>query len=204
MKIEDVRIGMKVVPNTKTAGFIKWDEFINTAEGKEFKKQGFMTVAFRQDHGDYVLKAITDSFGGFNASDFEPYNPAPQRSPSQRIKSVHIGSKTTVTLADGRIGTAQLDKHDSFDPVKGVALAYLRALGNSADDIKITVTSKKKGKPLSYEELSDREELCDHCPLPEELRGVHCYGGQPVMCEGSHCDEAYQNYHDDFEGDEAK
>jgi len=34
--------------------------------------------------------------------------------------------------------------------------------------------------------------LCDYCPLPDEAKGVHCYGGQPVMCEGSHCVEALE------------
>ena len=37
-------------------------------------------------------------------------------------------------------------------------------------------------------------ELCDNCPLPDELKGVRCYGGNPAMCEGSHCGEAYERY----------
>lgn len=37
------------------------------------------------------------------------------------------------------------------------------------------------------------EDLCElYCPLPEEVRGVHCYGGEPVMCEGAHCAEAIE------------
>jgi len=52
----------------------------------------------------------------------------------------------------------------------------------------------------SMEELE--EELCEHCPLPSELRGVHCYGGEPIMCEGSHCDEAYENYKEDYDESE--
>ena len=38
--------------------------------------------------------------------------------------------------------------------------------------------------PKTIDELD--EELCSYCPLPEESQGVHCYGGLPVMCEGSH------------------
>lgn len=35
--------------------------------------------------------------------------------------------------------------------------------------------------------------LCNiYCPLPDHLKGVHCYGGEPVMCEGSHCREALE------------
>lgn len=42
------------------------------------------------------------------------------------------------------------------------------------------------------------EELCDYCPLENHLKGVRCYGGQPVMCEGSHCKEAHTYYLDNF------
>lgn len=51
-------------------------------------------------------------------------------------------------------------------------------------------------KPKKQEELDT--ELCDFCPLPDEAKGVHCYGGNPVMCEGSHCGEAYERYLEDF------
>ncbi len=51
-----------------------------------------------------------------------------------------------------------------------------------------------------YSEKSDDDikdmlenNLCEaYCPLPDHLKGVHCYGGQPVMCEGSHCGEAIE------------
>lgn len=26
----------------------------------------------------------------------------------------------------------------------------------------------------------------------------HCYGGQPVMCEGSHCDEAIERWKEEY------
>lgn len=42
------------------------------------------------------------------------------------------------------------------------------------------------------------ERLCDFCPLPDELKGVHCYGGEPVMCEGSHCKEAVEAWKEDL------
>lgn len=50
---------------------------------------------------------------------------------------------------------------------------------------------------LSKEDLG--ELLCDYCPLPDSAKGVHCYGGEPVMCEGSHCEEAYHNYLEEVE-----
>lgn len=45
------------------------------------------------------------------------------------------------------------------------------------------------------------EELCSFCPLDEGARGVKCYGGSIVMCEGSRCSEAYDNYLDQLEED---
>lgn len=49
-----------------------------------------------------------------------------------------------------------------------------------------------------YSEKSDDDvqemldtDLCEsYCPLPDHLKGVRCYGGEPIMCEGSHCSEA--------------
>jgi len=67
------------------------------------------------------------------------------------------------------------------------------------DKAKTIVGKIEKETPKSIEELD--EELCEHCPSPEEAQGVHCYGGKPVMCEGSRCKEAYQNYLDEFEED---
>lgn len=54
-------------------------------------------------------------------------------------------------------------------------------------------------QPLTKEDLG--EDLCEHCPLPGESRGVQCYGGAVIMCEGSHCDEAYERYIEDFVGE---
>jgi hypothetical protein len=44
------------------------------------------------------------------------------------------------------------------------------------------------------EELQNKEKLCDFCPLDENEKGVRCYGGSIVMCEGSQCDTAYEVY----------
>lgn len=55
-----------------------------------------------------------------------------------------------------------------------------------------------------YEGMSDEEimemleeNMCNYCPLPDELKGAHCYGGQPVMCEGTHCGEAIARWKDE-------
>lgn len=51
--------------------------------------------------------------------------------------------------------------------------------------------------PKKQNELD--EELCEYCPLPDSQKGAHCYGGAVVMCEGSHCDQAYEEYLSNFE-----
>lgn len=56
------------------------------------------------------------------------------------------------------------------------------------------------------EELEANSELCNYCPLEEQRRGVHCYGGEPIYCWDSiYCEEAYKNYcnrGDDYEENE--
>ena len=56
-----------------------------------------------------------------------------------------------------------------------------------------------------YEGMADDEikemledAMCNHCPLPDEMRGAHCFGGEPVMCEGTHCSEAIARWKDEF------
>lgn len=45
------------------------------------------------------------------------------------------------------------------------------------------------------------ENLCNYCPLPNDSKGVHCYGGAVVMCEGSHCKEAMEYWEEEFIGE---
>ena len=51
--------------------------------------------------------------------------------------------------------------------------------------------------PLSIDALD--EELCEYCTILEEHRGVHCYGGEPVMCvDSGECEVAYARYLEEF------
>ena len=52
--------------------------------------------------------------------------------------------------------------------------------------------------PKSLEQLANSEELCRWCPIPEEHQGVKCYGGEPIMCEGRYCEDAYEAYYENF------
>lgn len=45
------------------------------------------------------------------------------------------------------------------------------------------------------------DELCNYCPLPDGSKGVHCYGGNVHMCEGSHCKEALEYWEEEFIGE---
>ena len=56
-----------------------------------------------------------------------------------------------------------------------------------------------------YEGMSDEQirgmledRMCDYCPLPDKLKGAHCYGDAPVMCEGTHCAEAIAAWKEEF------
>ena len=58
-------------------------------------------------------------------------------------------------------------------------------------------------KPLSIEELQDGEQLCKYCVatgrgIEDIPRMSYGYNG-PVMCEGMHCDDAYEYYLENFE-----
>lgn len=44
----------------------------------------------------------------------------------------------------------------------------------------------------------DSDYLCDYCPLDDKFKGVHCYGGLPIMCEGQHCDTAFDRWEKEF------
>ena len=53
-------------------------------------------------------------------------------------------------------------------------------------------------EPKSKEELGD--ELCKFCPL--ESKGVYSVpGGYVAGCEGSRCEEAYENYLESLENE---
>ena len=62
------------------------------------------------------------------------------------------------------------------------------------------LTNREFYEGMSDEEIREmlEENMCNYCPLPDELKGAHCYGGQPVMCEGSHCDEAIERWKEEY------
>jgi hypothetical protein len=164
LKAEDVKIGMKVVPHDKTAlkDYCNFGEWLIKAKGKYFKENGFVAVIKDLKDGTYTLNIPESPIGyTFFASDFEPYiDPDAtlnKRSLSIRIKKVKFGSKTTIViLADGREGKAVRNPLDVFNSVNGLALAYMRALGQDVKDIDIVVNPERKAEdkpttPITFE-----------------------------------------------------
>jgi hypothetical protein len=64
------------------------------------------------------------------------------------------------------------------------------------------VTEDRRKQLLA--EINGKEILCDYCPLPDESKGVHCYGGNPVMCEGKCCPEAMERYLEEMEDEDGE
>lgn len=53
---------------------------------------------------------------------------------------------------------------------------------------------------LSDKEIQERldEGLCDYCPLPKELHGMHLGPNGPYGCEGSRCDKAIEAWKEEY------
>lgn len=64
--------------------------------------------------------------------------------------------------------------------------------------VKLTNGEYYSGKSDDEIQSMLEDDLCKgYCPLPDHMKGVHCYGGAPVMCEGSHCDKAIEAWKED-------
>lgn len=135
MKFEDVKIGMKVVPHSKTvAGY---NDLQNSCEWKRSIKKGqqFLYVA-RMDMGRIILSETDDTIEGdyFLASDFEPYIEKKQKSKTekQNIELIFNGTTTIALLKgdDGKYykGIAKLHHEDIYDKLTGIRIAVSRAL----------------------------------------------------------------------------
>ncbi len=101
---------------------------------------------------------------------------------------VHFGADVVKTLHKSFIGSWQLHTCEQFVDAGRVYIAE-----------RLTNGEFYAGKTDKQIQEMLEENLCEvYCPLPEELRGVHCYGGEPVMCEGSHCDEAIEAWKEEY------
>lgn len=74
-----------------------------------------------------------------------------------------------------------------------LAEAYIRV---GAIRKAVRLTNGEYFKEKSDEQLMgyilSKEIICDYCPLEEQAKGVHCYGGVVHICEGSGCEDALE------------
>ena len=140
MKIEDVKIGMRVIPFQKTvaiSGGFDFNFWLNENGRKALDDKGYVTVSDIFDFGIYFEEAK----GAFSASDFNPYTETPKAVFADNAikKMLTRGNRTVVFLQGARKGESVCNSEDTFDAVKGLALAYMRALGQKVDDIRIEI-----------------------------------------------------------------
>jgi hypothetical protein len=158
MKFEDVKIGMRVVPFQKTvatSGGFDFNFWLKTRGGEAFlKRNGYVTIDSKlgdSKFGGYFY--FVECTGVFSAFDFNPYIETPIDNSIKRM--LVRGNRTVIFLQGARKGESVCNAEDTFNPVKGVALAYARALGQEVDDIEIVINPKQSApqedKPLTFE-----------------------------------------------------
>lgn len=79
----------------------------------------------------------------------------------------------------------------------GLAQNYIR---RGVAFVAVPLTNEEYYAGKTDEQIKDmlEERLCEFCSLPEEAKGVHCYGGQPVMCEGARCGDAIAAWKEEY------
>ena len=89
---------------------------------------------------------------------------------------------------------------EQLDTVAGAERLAQQYIERGAIYIAVKLTNGEYYSGKSDDEIQSMldTDLCEvYCPLPDHLKGVHCYGGQPIMCEGSHCAEAVKAWKED-------
>ena len=99
---------------------------------------------------------------------------------------VHFGPNTVKTLHKSFIGSWQLSLCEKFVDAGSVYIAE-------------RLTNGEYYSNLSDDEIVDKleERLCDYCPVPEELHGIHLGPNGQYGCEGSRCDEAIEAWREE-------
>lgn len=117
------------------------------------------------------------------------------------------GTPDTVLVdADGfELDDQRIKWKPSIHMPKEVARIFLRVKRVSVERVQeITVKDAAMEGIDCLIPDENSEELCNYCPLDDEHKGVHCYGGAPVMCEGRFCPDAMEIWEEDFIGEFAE
>lgn len=89
--------------------------------------------------------------------------------------------------------------HPSIHMPKKTARIFLRVKDVRVERLQdITVDQVAAEGIDALKPSNDAEELCNYCLLPDESKGIHCYGGSVHMCEGSHCGEAMDSWEEEY------
>ena len=142
MKIEDVKIGDKVVPFQKTVkAWSNWSDWLKhkASSPEYFTEHGYLYV---RKSGDALILSDNPDNGGdfFNASDFNPYIETLEK---VRFGGYFQGNKTVI-FVDGKLNEANYNPEDAkkglpYNRAKGLLLAYMRTLGQEVEDIHIEI-----------------------------------------------------------------
>jgi hypothetical protein len=141
VKLEDVKVGMKVVPHSKMGS--KANLLYSNGWTDGGKQQGYMYVQYIRP--DYIGLWREKSHGGgdhFIASDFEPYGHS-----KQKFGGYIKGNKTVVYIGSSK-GEANYNPDDEkqglpYRKEYGVALAFCRAAGISTEWLDKTIAATK-------------------------------------------------------------
>jgi hypothetical protein len=167
MKVKDAKVGMSAIFTNKSNGELRYyhipcpkngtigeiTAIDNDGRPLYFKFEGGSTYCMCCELDPYIEPAKDNDF---------------------QATFVH-GNKTIVYLSGKRKGASNCSPSDIFDPVKGFALAYMRALGQTVDDIRIEINPAKtedtaqqsapqEDKPLTFEvgeTVKFRDDLID-------------------------------------------
>lgn len=154
MRLEDVKIGMKVVPHSKSVNCGLFSTFKESRQINKMKDAGQKFLYVNKILHDNAISLATElnvSGDMFLASDFEPYI---EKTNKQTIELIFNGT-TTIALLKGETGIytkgiARLHHEDTYDKLEGIRIAVGRALG-----LDIELPKEKTIEDFSDEELLD-------------------------------------------------
>lgn len=135
MKFEDVKLGMKVVPHSKTAGCV---DLMESTWGKaQNQNQDYLFVRKINNNNTVLLWHTEIDLGDiFYAEDFEPYEVKVEK-PKQTVEIINVGDNqikvifsgttTIVILPDGSKGVSKCMEGDTYNKETGQQIAFLKA-----------------------------------------------------------------------------